>query len=760
MLAVGIAVVVTVLVSFSPVIAAPGALADTIPLSVSIGDGATSDDYTYLNAQFLADNLVFTNLVVQASASITVVDPIDLSTSAFGLPIHSLTLTAPVCNIAGDFNFESFGRLFLTCGTLNLNAPITSGGAPIAADRVPGTATQVNVLSDAASIQQGIDGSSPSSPVTVNVGAGHYTENLTISHALTLRGNDGTAATGADPGAPVLVGTQPGGSIITVTANNVAVDGMHLSGTVNGDSSTRSASGIVAGGVDALTVTHNTFEGFSGPAIQASGSTDVLLDANGIVPTLLSTAITPADPTVAAGTDQQLTDTGSYSEGPAADLTSQATWTSSDPTVATVNAAGIAHAVSAGTSTITAAVLGLIATTDLVVDPASAQSISFTSSPPVAAVVGGTYAVTATASSGLPVTFTIDPTSSAGACTISGSTVSFTGVGTCVIDANQPGNATYPAAAQVAESVTVGKSPQTITFASAPPATPTVGGVYPVSATASSGLAVRFAIGASTTAGACSISGATVTFTGAGTCIINANQPGNLNYRAAPQVRQLLTVSPTPQPPTFTQASPPLTAFAGAAYLYAFAASGSPAPTYALATGAPSWLSLDANSGLLSGTPPAGTTSFTYSLTASNTTGQANTGPFTVAAAPLPRAALRANLAITLSCPSSAKVNTTIKCKAVVTNNGPATAASLKAAIVLPASFTALSPTPSATIIGRQVLWNGGSLSNGASSTFTVTAKATTAGTATITAATWSVTADANLPNNIRQKSETISNPS
>ena len=46
----------------------------------------------------------------------------------------------------------------------------------------------------------------------------------------------------------------------------------------------------------------------------------------------------------------------------------------------------------------------------------------------------------------------------------------------------------------------------------------------------------------SATTGVCTVSGATVTFVGAGTCTINANQAGNANYNAAPQVPQTFTV--------------------------------------------------------------------------------------------------------------------------------------------------------------------------------------------------------------------------
>ena len=76
--------------------------------------------------------------------------------------------------------------------------------------------------------------------------------------------------------------------------------------------------------------------------------------------------------------------------------------------------------------------------------------------------------------------------------------MSFIGVGTCVIDANQAGNANYLAAPQVQQSFMVGKADQTISFTSSPPATATVGGAtYTVTATATSSLTVAFTIDAS-----------------------------------------------------------------------------------------------------------------------------------------------------------------------------------------------------------------------------------------------------------------------
>jgi len=81
---------------------------------------------------------------------------------------------------------------------------------------------------------------------------------------------------------------------------------------------------------------------------------------------------------------------------------------------------------------------------------------------------------------------------------------------------------------------------QAITFTSTPPAPATVGGpAYVVSATASSGLAVSFS---SKTPSVCSLTDSTVSFVGAGTCTIDANQPGDARLRAAPEAQQSFAV--------------------------------------------------------------------------------------------------------------------------------------------------------------------------------------------------------------------------
>jgi hypothetical protein len=113
-----------------------------------------------------------------------------------------------------------------------------------------------------------------------------------------------------------------------------------------------------------------------------------------------------------------------------------------------------------------------------------------------------------------------------------------------MVDANQAGNANYEPALQAQQSFAVGRGAQTITFTSAPPTSATVGGqTYTVTATGGeSKTRVTFTIDP-TSSSVCTISGATLSFIGAGMCTIDANQAGNVNYEPAPQAQQSFTVA-------------------------------------------------------------------------------------------------------------------------------------------------------------------------------------------------------------------------
>ncbi|HEV7585484.1 MAG TPA: hypothetical protein VGO14_06865 [Solirubrobacteraceae bacterium] len=175
------------------------------------------------------------------------------------------------------------------------------------------------------------------------------------------------------------------------------------------------------------------------------------------------------------------------------------------------------------------------------------QSVAFTLKLAASPTVGESATVAAEASSKHEVTVR----AATPACQLSGTTqgvkpeptVQFTHAGTCTLEAEAGDleNAT----AKTEESVLVAKGAQTINFASRPPTSATVGGAYGVSAIASSGLPVAFGADPSA-AGVCSVFGSNVSFIGPGTCKIDATQPGNNDYEAAPQATQSFTVAAAP----------------------------------------------------------------------------------------------------------------------------------------------------------------------------------------------------------------------
>jgi hypothetical protein len=93
---------------------------------------------------------------------------------------------------------------------------------------------------------------------------------------------------------------------------------------------------------------------------------------------LSSIALTPAAPSIANGLTQQLTATGTYSDGISADITASASWSSADMLVATVNESGLASGIAVGSSLITATFETLSTTSLLTVTDAILTSIAVT----------------------------------------------------------------------------------------------------------------------------------------------------------------------------------------------------------------------------------------------------------------------------------------------------------------------------------------------------------------------------------------------
>jgi hypothetical protein len=194
--------------------------------------------------------------------------------------------------------------------------------------------------------------------------------------------------------------------------------------------------------------------------------------------------------------------------------------------------------------------------------PASQTISAFTATPPGLTFGGGTSTLSATASSGLTVTFSSLTT---GVCTVAGSTVTIVTAGSCTVAANQAGNASFFPAPQVTLGITIAQATQTITGLAD-------SSTLSVTGSGASGNPVVFG---TTTPGVCSVAGNTVTYDmGVGTCTVTANQAGNTNYSAAPQVTLGLTVTPADQTISGFAAAPDPGSFGGTSTLTATASSG------------------------------------------------------------------------------------------------------------------------------------------------------------------------------------------
>ncbi|MCF6263561.1 MAG: hypothetical protein L3J24_08270 [Xanthomonadales bacterium] len=170
----------------------------------------------------------------------------------------------------------------------------------------------------------------------------------------------------------------------------------------------------------------------------------------------------------------------------------------------------------------------------------SDQTIAGFTAAPAAGNVGDSSTLSATADSGLAVTF---GSNTMGICTVSGMTVNYIAVGTCTVTADQAGDASFNVAPQVTLDITVSMGEQTISGFSAAPASGNIDGNSTLSATASSGLTVTFA---STTPAFCTVAVDVVSYIAMGQCDLTADQAGDANYNPAPQASFSIDVTDTP----------------------------------------------------------------------------------------------------------------------------------------------------------------------------------------------------------------------
>lgn len=150
-----------------------------------------------------------------------------------------------------------------------------------------------------------------------------------------------------------------------------------------------------------------------------------------------------------------------------------------------------------------------------------------------------TLNLSASASSGLSVTFTSSPSA---ICVVSGGKLQLLKAGSCSVTATQEGDSTY-AMAQTTAVIEITRGSQTIAFSM--PSSISAGGASTVlSAISSRGLPVTYS---SLTPDICEVSGQVLTGKVAGTCRVMASQAGSTDYAAASSTAstQITAAKPT-----------------------------------------------------------------------------------------------------------------------------------------------------------------------------------------------------------------------
>lgn len=149
--------------------------------------------------------------------------------------------------------------------------------------------------------------------------------------------------------------------------------------------------------------------------------------------------------------------------------------------------------------------------------------------------------ITGISTSGLPVVLTLGSGSAATSLQDQGTYYTLSGIGgsgNIYIVGNQAGNVNFLPASQVIQTIDLSKSNQIISFSPVSNQTYSSTLTVNLTATASSGLTVSFSV----TSGPATLSGNTLTITGAGTVVVKANQAGDGSFNPAPSVTQQLEV--------------------------------------------------------------------------------------------------------------------------------------------------------------------------------------------------------------------------
>ncbi len=185
---------------------------------------------------------------------------------------------------------------------------------------------------------------------------------------------------------------------------------------------------------------------------------------------LVSIAVTPALPSLAAGLTQQFTATGTYSDGSTQNLTNSVTWASGTPAAATINSAGLVSTLKLGTSLISATSGAVSGSTTLTVTAATLSSIAVTPAlPSIAAGLTQQFTATGTYTDKSTQNLTTTATWTSG--TLTTATIASGGLASTLVAGTSIITATSGA---VSGSTTLTVTPPTLVTIAVTPALPSI----------------------------------------------------------------------------------------------------------------------------------------------------------------------------------------------------------------------------------------------------------------------------------------------
>ncbi|MBV9073275.1 MAG: Ig-like domain-containing protein [Acidobacteria bacterium] len=307
------------------------------------------------------------------SSSITAVATITAAGLATAAGIGNTSIQAAVGSISGSTNFSVTAPVLLSLAVTPANISLAKGGSQQYA--ATGTFSDGSTQDVSASVTWSSSNTSVAGISSTGLASALGVGNTTIA-----------AASGQINGTTNLNVTSTLVSLAISPANGSLPKGKTQQFTAVGtysDGSTQDITSSVAWSSSATSIATITNTGFAsavglgGTSIQAAlGTVNNSTTFTVTAPVLVSIAVGPANSSIAKGTTQQFTATGTFSDQSSQDLTNSVVWSSSNQTAATISSSGLASAVATGSSTIQAASGAITGSTTFTVAAAALVSIA------------------------------------------------------------------------------------------------------------------------------------------------------------------------------------------------------------------------------------------------------------------------------------------------------------------------------------------------------------------------------------------------